>query len=112
MPCSPSRIGSTFGVAFAGNLLTLFLFYEMLTLSTYPLVAHAGTDAARRGARTYLGILLGTSIGLLLLAILITYSVTGTLEFRRGGILAGKARSRLGRPAATRCSSSASARRR
>ncbi|MGB5540529.1 MAG: monovalent cation/H+ antiporter subunit D family protein [Gammaproteobacteria bacterium] len=82
-------LGCTFGVAFAGNLLTLFLWYELLTLTTFPLVAHAGTDAARRGARTYLGILLGTSIGLLLFAILITYSVTGTLEFRRGGILAG-----------------------
>ncbi len=82
-------LGCTFGVAFAGNLLTLFLWYELLTLATFPLVAHAGTDAARRGARTYLGILLGTSIGLLLFAILITYSVTGTLEFRRGGILAG-----------------------
>ncbi len=83
-------LGCTFGVAFAGNLLTLFLWYELLTLSTFPLVAHAGTDAARRGARTYLGILLATSIGLLLFAILITYSLTGTLEFRRGGILAGQ----------------------
>ncbi len=83
-------IGSTLGIAFAGNLFTLFLWYEMLTISTYPLVAHAGTKEARRGARTYIGILLGTSIGLLLLAILITYTVTGSLDFREGGILAGK----------------------
>jgi len=83
-------LGCTFGVAFAGNLLTLFLWYELLTLSTVPLVAHAGTPAARRGARTYLGILLTTSIGLFLLAILITYSTAGTLDFRRGGILAGQ----------------------
>ena len=83
-------IGSTLGVAFAGNLLTLFLWYEILTISTYPLVAHAGTDKARRGARTYIGIFLGTSIGLQLLAILVTYTVTGTLDFREGGILAGK----------------------
>jgi len=83
-------IGSTLGVAFAGNLFTLFLCYEILTISTYPLVAHAGTNEARRGARIYIGILLGTSIGLLLLAILITYTVTGSLDFREGGILAGK----------------------
>ncbi|MEZ5540880.1 MAG: proton-conducting transporter membrane subunit [Pseudomonadota bacterium] len=83
-------LGCTFGVAFAGNLLTLFLWYELLTLATFPLVGHAGTDAARRGARTYLGILLGTSIGLFLLAILATYSVAGTLAFRSGGILAGR----------------------
>ena len=83
-------IGSTLGIAFAGNLLTLFLWYEILTIATYPLVAHAGTDEARRGARSYIGILLGTSIGLLLLAILITYTVTGSLDFRQGGILAGK----------------------
>jgi multicomponent Na+:H+ antiporter subunit D len=83
-------IGSTLGAAFAGNLLTLFLCYEILTISTYPLVAHAGTDEARRGARTYVGILLATSIGLQLLAIMITYTVTGTLDFRAGGILADK----------------------
>jgi multicomponent Na+:H+ antiporter subunit D len=83
-------IGSTLAIAFAGNLFTLFLGYEILTVSTYPLVAHAGTAEARRGARTYLGILLGTSIGFQLLAILITYALSGTLDFRDGGILAGQ----------------------
>ena len=83
-------IGSTLAIAFAGNLLTLFLFYEALTISTYPLVAHAGTQEARRGARTYIGILLTTSIGFLLLAILVTYTVSGSLDFRAGGILSGK----------------------
>ena len=83
-------ISAALGVAFAGNLFTLFLFYEVLTVSTYPLVAHAGTEKAKLGARTYLAILLGTSIGLQLLAILITYAVAGTLDFRSGGILAGK----------------------
>jgi multicomponent Na+:H+ antiporter subunit D len=80
-------ISSAMGTAFAGNLFTLFLFYEILTISTYPLVAHAGTDEAKRGARTYLGILLGTSIGLFLLGIMITYSLAGTLDFQKGGIL-------------------------
>jgi len=83
-------IGSTLGAAFAGNLLSLFLFYEILTISTYPLVAHTGTSEARKGARTYVGILLTTSIALQLLAILITYTITGNLDFREGGILAGK----------------------
>ena len=83
-------IGCALAAAFSGNLLTLFLWYEVLTVSTYPLVAHAGTKKARRGARTYVAILLTTSILFQLLAILITYSVAGNLDFREGGILAGK----------------------
>ena len=78
------------GVAFAGNLVTLFIFYEVLTLSTFPLVAHKGNDAARNGGRIYLGILLTTSIGLLLPAVIWTWSVAGTTQFTAGGILAGK----------------------
>jgi len=88
--CFAIALAATMGVAFAGNLLTLFLFYELLTLSTYPLVTHHGTPEARRAGRVYLGILLGTSIGLLLLAIVWTWAVSGTLEFERGGILSGK----------------------
>lgn len=84
-------IASTMGVAFAGNLFTLFLFYETLTLATYPLVAHHGTPTAIRGARTYLLTLLGTSIFLLLPAIVITGVLAGTLTFAPGGILAGTA---------------------
>lgn len=84
-------LASTMGVALAGNLLTLFVFYEVLTLSTYPLVTHKGTAGAVRGGRTYLGLLLATSMGLFLLGILWTWSLSGTLEFTPGGILAGKA---------------------
>ncbi|MEN8176046.1 MAG: proton-conducting transporter membrane subunit [Pseudomonadota bacterium] len=83
-------ISCALGIAFSANLLTLFLFYELLTLSTYPLVVHSGTAEARRGGRIYLGLLLGTSIGLFLLAIIITWLVAGTLDFQEGGILAGK----------------------
>ena len=82
---------SALGVAFAGNMLTLFVFYEVLSLSTFPLVAHSGTEEAKRGGRVYLGILLATSIGFQLLAIIWTWTITGTLDFTEGGILAGKA---------------------
>ena len=72
-------------------MFTLFIFYEALTLSTYPLVTHTETDEARRAGRVYLGLLLGTSIGLQLVAVIWTWSIAGTLDFTPGGILAGKA---------------------
>ncbi|HFQ15403.1 MAG TPA: monovalent cation/H+ antiporter subunit D family protein [Rhodobacteraceae bacterium] len=83
-------IASVMGLAFAANMFTLFLFYELLTISTFPLVAHKGTPEALKGAKTYMGILMGTSIGLLLVAVIWTYALTGTLDFTRGGILEGK----------------------
>jgi multicomponent Na+:H+ antiporter subunit D len=88
--CFALALSATMGVAFAGNLFTLFLFYELLTLSTYPLVAHKGDPATVRSARVYLGVLLSTSIGLFLPAIIWTYMVAGTGDFTPGGILAGK----------------------
>ena len=87
--CYAIALGAAAGIAFSANLLTLFIFYEILTISTYPLVTHSGTEAARRGGRIYLFYLLASSIGLLLPAILWTYHATGTLEFTAGGILAG-----------------------
>jgi len=84
-------LAATMGVALSGNLLTLFMFYEILTLCTYPLVTHKGTTEAVRGGRVYLGLLLSTSIGLLLLALLWTWNLTGTLAFTPGGILEGRA---------------------
>ncbi|MBT5050103.1 MAG: monovalent cation/H+ antiporter subunit D family protein [Rhodospirillaceae bacterium] len=89
--CFAVALSSTMGVCFSGNMLTLFIFYEVLTLSTYPLVTHSETPEAVKAGRTYLGILIGTSIGFLLLAILWTWSLTGTLDFKPGGILKGKA---------------------
>ena len=88
--CFAIALASTMGVAFAGNMLTLFIFYEALTLSTYPLVTHKGDRKAVMAGRTYLGILLSTSIGIQLLAIVWTWTATGTLDFTAGGILAGK----------------------
>ena len=89
--CFAIAIASAIGVAFAANLLTLFVFYEALTLSTYPLVTHSGTDEARRAGRVYLGVLLGTSIAFQLFAILWVWVLTGDTAFRPGGILAGHA---------------------
>ena len=68
----------------------MFLFYEVLTFSTYPLVTHHGDEKARRGGRTYLGILLFTSVTFLLLAVAWTWTIAGTLDFQPGGILTGK----------------------
>ena len=105
-------ISSTMGVAFADNMFTLFLFYEALTISTYPLVTHAGTDKAKRGGRVYLGILISTSILFQLLAIVWTYSVTGTLDFTQGGIFERRARPAGSSACCMHCSYSASAKRR
>ena len=80
-------ISATIGVAFAANLLTLYLFYEVLSLSTYPLVAHERNAEAKASGRKYLTYILGTSIGLVLPAMVILYSMTGTLDFKSGGII-------------------------
>ncbi|SET51079.1 monovalent cation/H+ antiporter subunit D family protein [Thalassotalea agarivorans] len=84
--CFALAISTVMAICFSSNLLTLFIFYELLTLSTYPLVTHAGTEEAKRGGRVYLGILLTTSIAFLLFAILGTWMATGNLDFTPGGI--------------------------
>lgn len=85
--CFALAIAAALGIAFSANLLTLFLFYEVLTLITYPLVTHSGTEQARKGGRTYLAILMGTSMLFLLPAVVYTWHVAGTTDFRAGGIL-------------------------
>ena len=84
-------IAGAMGVAFSGNLFTLFVFYEFLTFCTVPLVTHHQTEEAKKSGRIYLGILLTTSVGLQLVAIIWTWVLAGTLDFRTGGILAGTA---------------------
>ncbi|MGH9721106.1 MAG: monovalent cation/H+ antiporter subunit D family protein [Bryobacteraceae bacterium] len=84
--CFALALAATIGVAFARNLFTLFLFYEALTLVTYPLVGHKATPEARAGARKYVIYLLGAAKVFLLSAIILTYNIAGTLEFRSGGI--------------------------
>ena len=81
-------VTSTVGLAMAGNLFTFLLFYEMLTLATYPLVVHRGNEAARRAGRSYLAYTV--SGGALLLAGTVwLYSLTGTLEFVPQGFVSG-----------------------
>ncbi|MCM2341074.1 monovalent cation/H+ antiporter subunit D family protein [Rhodoferax sp.] len=83
-------IAATMGIAFSGNLFTLFIFYEVLTLSTYPLVTHAGTEKARDGGRVYLGLLLSTSTVFLLPALVFIWYIAGSTDFTVGGLLADK----------------------
>jgi len=79
-------VTATVGVAMAGNLLTFLLFYEMLTLTTYPLVVHRGTDAARRAGIIYLGhtVVAGA---LLLAGTVWLYILAGTLTFTPRGFV-------------------------
>ncbi len=81
-------VTATVGVAMSGNLFTFLLFYELLTLSTYPLVVHRGTEVARRAGQSYL---IYTIFGgaLLLLGTVWLYTLTGTLEFTPRGFLDG-----------------------
>lgn len=77
-------VTATVGISFAGNLVTFLLFYELLTLVTYPLIAHNGTSAALRSARLYL--LYGIAGGLLLLFGIVWLTVAvGPVEFTDGG---------------------------
>jgi multicomponent Na+:H+ antiporter subunit D len=87
--CFALALGATAGIAFSANLFTLFLFYEMLTLVTYPLVTHKRTNEAVRAGRLYLGILLGASLIFFLPAIVWIYLRAGG-DFQAGGIIAGK----------------------
>ena len=88
--CFAVAISAALGIAFSANLFTLFLFYEAMTFSTYPLVTHHGTAAAKAAGRVYLGILVSTSVLFFLFGILWTYGIAGHLDFKPGGILAGK----------------------
>jgi NADH-quinone oxidoreductase subunit L/multicomponent Na+:H+ antiporter subunit D len=80
-----ASVAATMGVAFAANLVTLFVFYELLTLATYPLVVHAGSSEARAAGRTYVAYTLGGGVvalgGIVLVGVL-----TGTVAFSPGGI--------------------------
>ncbi len=81
-------LSTAFAVALAGDLLTFFIAYELLTVTTYPLVTHKGDAKAIRAGRTYLGYLLAGGV-LVLLAMAIVFATTGQLSFEAGGFVAG-----------------------
>ena len=87
--CFAVCIASSWGIAFAGNLLTLFVFYEILTVSTYPLVMHEETPEAIAAGKKYLAYTLPGG-ALVLLGIAVTYILAGTLSFTIHGFLAGR----------------------
>lgn len=87
--CFALAISAAMGIALAGNLFTLFLFYEVLSFTTWPLVTHKGTPEARAAGRLYLMMLFGASTLLFLPAIAWTGIAAGTLDFTPGGILGG-----------------------
>jgi multicomponent Na+:H+ antiporter subunit D len=86
--CFALALFSTVGVALAGNLLTFFGFFELLTVSTYPLVVHRGTPEAARAGRVYLAYTL-TGGAALLGAVAATQALVGRTDFVPGGLLAG-----------------------
>lgn len=79
-------VTATVGVALAGNLITFLLFYELLTLATYPLIVHRGTETSRKAGRTYLVYTLAGG-ALLLIGTIWLYTLSGTLEFTARGFL-------------------------
>ncbi|MCH8477991.1 MAG: monovalent cation/H+ antiporter subunit D family protein [Wenzhouxiangella sp.] len=80
-------VTSTMGIAMAGNLLTFFIFYELLTLTTWPLVVHTGSSAAMASGRTYLRYTL-TGSALFLIGLIWLYGLTGSQDFIAGGTIA------------------------
>lgn len=87
--CFAIAIFGAVGVAFAANIFTLYLFYEVITVFTYPLVAHHQDAEGFAGARKYLVYLMGTSKLFLLPAMVLTYVLCGTLDMNLGNILGG-----------------------
>lgn len=89
--CFPLAIASAVGIAFAANIFTMFVFYETLTLSTFPLVTHKNNSDAVKSGRVYLGVLLTTSVCFQLLAVLWIYALyqsgdVSGIDFVRGGV--------------------------
>lgn len=81
-------VTATMGIAMAGNLFTFFVFYELLTLATFPLVVHRGTPQAMRGGSIYLAYTLAGGAALLAGIVWLDH-LAGPGEFTQGGLLAG-----------------------
>lgn len=86
-------LSATVGIAFAADLFTFVIFYELLTIATYPLVIHKETPEAIRAGRKYLAYLLTGGLAVTV-AVALTYQYAGSLDFRPGGFLTD----RLGQP--------------
>jgi multicomponent Na+:H+ antiporter subunit D len=87
--CFAVAILGAVGVALAANVFTLYLFYEIISVFTYPLVAHHQDEEGFYGAKKYLVYLMGTSKLFLLPAMILTYVLAGTLDFPLGDIKSG-----------------------
>ncbi|HSW41391.1 MAG TPA: proton-conducting transporter membrane subunit, partial [Patescibacteria group bacterium] len=88
-------VTATVGIAMAGNLFTFFVFYELLTLATYPLVVHRGTAAAMRAGTIYLAYtLIGGAV--LLTGIVWLHGLLGQTEFTPGGVASALGPERAG----------------
>ncbi len=83
-------VTATVGIALAGNLITFLIFYELLTLATYPLVMHRGSADSRRAGRVYLMYTMGGG-ALFLIGVVWLKSIAGPLDFTATGILADRA---------------------
>jgi len=79
--CFALSIFGAIGVAFSDNLLTMYLFYEIVSICTYPLVAHHQDEEGYSGARKYIVYLTATAKAFLLPAMILIYVLTGTLDF-------------------------------
>ena len=79
-------LSATMGIAFAGNLVTIFVFYEILSIATYPLVAHDETPEARSAGRKYLAYTMFGGGVLVLAGTALVYLIAGTVDFTAGGI--------------------------
>lgn len=78
--------GVTLGIALAGNLLTMYFFYELLTLVTVPLVMHSLTREAILASRKYLYYSLGgAAFAFIGLIFVIIYG--SSMDFVYGGVL-------------------------
>lgn len=88
--CFAIAVSSAIGVAFSANLFTMFLFYEILSICTFPLVIHKESAESWDAGRKYLLYLAGTAKTILLAAIVLTYYLTGSLDFDRGGVFTGE----------------------
>lgn len=93
--CFAITMAATVGIAFSANLVTLYIFYELLTLITYPLVTHSQTAEAYAAGRKYILYHFATSVGFLLPAIIATYALSGTFSFQPDGVFPKEANATL-----------------